>query len=92
MINSNESSKKKIFLNSVVRRGKNKALKIRLQTLIKSKGMSEADFYSHLGYSRQVWYAISWGIWELTVEHKVKIAMALGVDSSVIWQERERYD
>lgn len=78
-----------LFLNSAVKRCKDKSLKIRLQTLINSKGLSEPDFYNSLGYSRQVWYAISWGIWEATIEHKVRIAKALDVDSSVIWQERE---
>lgn len=77
------------FLKSEVRRSKDKTLKIRLQTLIKAKGMSEADFYNQLRYSRQVWYAMSWGIWETSIEHKVRIAKALGVDSSVIWQERK---
>lgn len=77
------------FLNSDVRKSKDRSLKIRLQTLIKAKGMSEADFYHNLGYSRQVWYAMSWGVWETSIEHKVKIARALGVDSSVIWQERK---
>jgi len=89
MSESNKSSQNNIFLNSAVRKSKDRALKIRLQTLIKAKGMSEADFYNGLGYSRQVWYAISWGIWETNIEHKVRIAKALDVDSSVIWQERE---
>lgn len=89
MSDSNKSSQHRFFLNSAVRRGKDKALKIRLQTLIKARGMSEVDFYSSLGYSRQVWYALSWGVWETTIEHKVKIAKALEVDSSVIWQKRE---
>lgn len=85
-----DSSNQPFFLNSDVRRCKDKALKIRLQTLIKAKGMSEADFYNELGYSRQVWYAMSWGVWETSIEHKVKIARALGVDSSVIWQEKKQ--
>jgi len=92
MTQTNKELQERFFLNSAVRRGKDKALKIRLQTLIKAKGISEPDFYNSLGYSKQVWYAISWGIWEATIEHKVKIAKALDVDSSVIWQERGYYD
>lgn len=80
-----DNSSQSFFLNSSVRRCKNRALKIRLQTLIKAKGLSEADFYKELGYSRQVWYAMSWGIWETSIEHKVRIAKALSVDSSVIF-------
>ena len=85
MNESNNTPKQTIFLDSHIRRSKDKAIKIRLQTLIKSKGMSENEFYKNLGYSAQVWYAISWGIWETTIEHKVRIAKALEVDSSVIW-------
>lgn len=78
-----------IFLKSDVRRSKDKALKIRLQTLINSKGKSEKEFYQDLGYSKQVWYALSWGIWIPTVEHKVRISQALGTDSSVIWRVQQ---
>ena len=90
MNDSNNTSNKTIFLNSHIRRVKDKSLKIRLQTLIQAKGLSEKDFYKRLGYSPQVWYAISWGIWETTINHRVRIAKALEVDSSVIWQERRR--
>ncbi|OGJ12381.1 hypothetical protein A3K82_03275 [Candidatus Pacearchaeota archaeon RBG_19FT_COMBO_34_9] len=75
-----------IFLNSKVKHSKDKALKTRLQTLINALGLSEPDFYNPLGYSKQVWYAISWGIWEPTIKQKVRISQTLGVDSSVIWE------
>src|SRR3990167_2766425 len=78
-----KSTQKPIFLNSHIRKSKDTSLKIRLQTLIKERGISEADFYKSLGYSSQVWYALSWGIWDVPIETKVKVARALGVDSSV---------
>lgn len=82
--------KKPIFLNSHIRKVKDILLKTRLQTLIKDRGKSEKEFYKSLGYSPQVWYALSWGIWEVPIETKVKVAQALGVDSSVIWMERKQ--
>jgi len=84
---SQDTTKHTIFLNSHIRKTKDKSLKIRLQTLIKAKGLSEKEFYKNLSYSAQVWYALSWGIWEANIETKVKVAKALQVDSSVIWQD-----
>ena len=66
------------------RHSKNQTLKIRLQTLIKARGESEKEFYKALGYSKQVWYALSWGVWETSIEHKVRIARALNVDRRVV--------
>ncbi len=83
---TNNSTSSPIFLNSKVRKSKDSVLKNRLQTLILSKGMSEADFYNSLGISKQVWYALSWGIWEATKDWKIKIAQALDTDSIVIWE------
>ena len=74
-----------IFLNSEVRRGKDEILKNRLQVLIYSKGLSEYEFYTSLGFSKQVWYALSWGIWDATLSTKIKVALALGTDSRAIW-------
>jgi DNA-binding XRE family transcriptional regulator len=73
-----------------VKLSKDSYLKERLKTLIKSKGMSEADFYNSIGLSRQYWYALSWGLWNPTIELKCKIASALAVDSSVIFQEKTK--
>ncbi len=74
-----------IFLNSEVKRGKDETLKNRLQAIIYAKGMSEYEFYSSLGFSKQVWYALSWGIWDATLSTKIKVAQALGTDSRAIW-------
>lgn len=90
MDNSNKPLQNPIFLNSAVRQGKDEALKNRLQALIHSKGLSEYDFYTSLGFSKQVWYALSWGIWNATPSTKIKIAQALETDSSVIWQEENK--
>jgi len=81
------SSDKNFFLDKRVKERKNHALKTRLQTLILSKGLSEPDFYHKIGLSKQYWYEISWGRWDCPIKLKVRIAEALGVDSSVIFQE-----
>ena len=76
-----------IFLQSKVKQSKDNLLKNRLRTLIRAKGLKEHEFYSSLYYSKQVWYAISWGIWDPTIPTKIKIAQALGTDSRAIWLE-----
>lgn len=88
-LQTDDSKEGSIFLDSSVRRRKDELLKNRLQTLIFSRGMSESEFYSSLNLSRQVWYALSWGIWKPTQSMKIKVAMALGVDSRAIWKENE---
>ena len=84
----NESTQT-FFLNKGVNKGKDKDLKNRLQTIIKSKGMSEADFYNSIGLSRQYWYFISWGIWKPNEDLMFKISRALDVDSRLIFQEEK---
>lgn len=74
-----------IFSQSKVKRGKDKILKNRLQAIIASRNLKEYEFYNSLGYSKQVWYAISWGIWDPTIATKIKISQALGTDSRAIW-------
>ncbi len=76
-----------IFSSSKVKKGKDKILKNRLQAIIASRNLKEYEFYNSLGYSKQVWYAISWGIWDATIPTKIKIAQALGTDSRAIWTE-----
>lgn len=82
---SNEDKEESFFCNERVKQCKNILLKTRLQVLIQSKGMSEADFYNKLGISRQYWYYISWGIWECPIDLKVRISQELNTDSSAIW-------
>ena len=76
------------FKGTDVKEPKNRLLKERLRTLIKDKlEMSEADFYNYvLKISRQYWYALSYGIFEATIEMKIKISRALKTDSSLIFQ------
>ena len=81
----NKDTLNPIFLSSEVRSGKDKILKNRLQALISSKKLSELEFYTSLGFSKQVWYALSWGIWDATLSTKIKVALALGTDSRAIW-------
>lgn len=84
------SDKADFFLKPQVDKRRNEALKIRLKTLISAKGMSQADFYKSIGLGKDYWYMISWGKTECPLDLKVKIASALGVDSSVIWQEERK--
>ncbi len=81
-----DSSKK--FKESVTMR-KNKLLKNRLKTLILAKGISEPEFFHSLDMSRQQWYYLSWGIVEALPHLKIRIAEALGCDTSVIFKEVE---
>lgn len=89
MIKKNVSSVNNLtqpfFLYTKVRKSKDSVLKIRLQTLIHAKAMSEKEFYQKLGLSKQVWYDISWGRWDVSLWLKIKIAKELDVDSRVIW-------
>jgi len=78
-----------IFFNRGVKHSKKRQLKDRLRTLIRTKKMSESEFYNSIGISRQYWYFISWGIWDCPLDLKFKIAGALSVDSAMIW-EREK--
>lgn len=84
-----DTSSQNFFLDTKVKRHKNGVLKTRLQTLILKKGMKEHEFYHSVGISKQYWYFLSWGIFEPTIDLKVKIAQALECDSSVIWQENK---
>lgn len=74
---------------SSVKKCKNHVLKNTLQTLIKRLGKSEADFYKEQGFSKQYWYGISWGLLKTPLDVKIKISLALGTDSSLIWQNKK---
>jgi len=87
MSEMNKSTERNFFLKSTVEKHRDEALKIRLKTLISAKGMSQADFYKSLGLGKDYWYMISWGKVACPLDLKVRIAQALEVDSSVIWQE-----
>ncbi len=78
-----------IFSQSKVKQSKDEILKNRLQAIIASRNLKEYEFYTSLGYSKQVWYAISWGIWDPTIPTKIKIAQALGTDSRAIWMKED---
>ena len=80
-----KSNDKPFFKAQQVKKCKDKGLKSRLQTLIYSKGMEECHFYNSLQISRQYWYNISWGLWDIPIGLKVKIAKALDSDTSAIW-------
>lgn len=77
------------FLPVRVAKRRSQVLKIRLQTLISSKGLSEADFYKSLGLNKSYWYKISWGITECPLDLKIRISQALNVDSATIWRGNE---
>lgn len=82
-----ESTSNKPSLNRLVEKHRDERLKLRLKTLISARGMCQADFYKSLGLGKDYWYMISWGKVVCPLDLKVRIAQALGVDSSVIWEE-----
>ncbi len=84
---ADSGKKNSFFLNGGVKERKDYKLKERLKALIKSKGMSEPDFFNKIQISRQLWYYYSWGVWPCPVHMRVKIAQALDTDSSVIFLE-----
>jgi DNA-binding XRE family transcriptional regulator len=88
--NNNLDSHSSFFSTNKVIRCKNTMLKVRLQTLINSKGWKESQFYKMIGINKQNWYRLSWGLWTAPIELKVKISQALGTDSSVIFQENKK--
>ncbi len=86
MMKKKDNSKDKpFFYKRGVKPCKKPILKIRFQTLIEAIGMTEPNFYNKIGISRQLWYFVSWGIWEPANYLKVRIAKELNTDSSVIF-------
>lgn len=75
----------RIFKSPVVKHSKDGLFKARIQTLILAQGMKELEFYKKCQLTKQLWYAISWGIWEPRDWLKIRIAKELGIDSRVIW-------
>ncbi len=88
MTETNNPKGKSFFSVPRVKRGKDEALKIRLQTLIKARGMTEPEFYHKIDLSKQYWYFISWGIWKPTDDLMFKISKSLDVDSRLIFPEK----
>lgn len=83
--NSKDNS---FFYPEQVKEGIKDTLKKRFQTLIFAKGMTEPQFYKSLGFSKQYWYQVSHGYWDIPLAIKIKIAQALGVDTRLIWREK----
>lgn len=70
---------------------KQQVLKIRLQSFIKSRGMSEPQFFRKLGLSRQRWYYYSWGLWVTPDWLKIRISNELNIPISSIWIQEEKH-
>mgnify|MGYP001580825358 CR=1 FL=1 len=86
---SNNTQQSLFFIKHGVKKRKDQALKIRLDTLIKQAGMSQRQFYRKLEISRQAWYAYSWGFWEMPIYLKIKVSKLLNTDTSLIFQEEK---
>lgn len=87
-VSQDNSSDKSFFSQEGVKLRKDEGLKTRLRTLILERGMSEPEFFHSIGLTRQHWYSLSWGIFPCPLSMKIKIAQALGCDSSVIFQQK----
>ncbi len=85
----NKNTDNSFFCSEGVTKGKDALLKTRLQTLIRASGQTEPDFYNSLGFIKQTWYSISWGIQKPTQEIMFKISKALNVDSRLIFPVQE---
>jgi len=86
---SDKSSQDNFFLKEGVKGRKNQVFKIKLQTLILSKGMSEPEFFRKLNISRQRWYYFSWGIWACPDWLKIRISHELNVPIHSIWSDQK---
>jgi len=75
-----------VFLKSPVRNSQNKlSPKEVILSLLRAKAMKQVDLADEIGMSRQGLNAYISGKWEVPTQIKIKIAQALEVDSSVIW-------
>ena len=57
---------------------KQRTLKIRSESAIKSTGLSNQEFYLQSGITRQNWYYYSWGIKEFPIHIKIKLCDLFG--------------
>jgi lambda repressor-like predicted transcriptional regulator len=88
--NSNElsqSSQNNIFLNEGVRKGIKYSFNVRdiVKILCRERGLKLTDLATKIGITKQSLNHYISGRWAVPTQIKVKIARALNVDSSVIW-------
>lgn len=77
-------------LSEEVKLRKDQVFKARLESFIKSKGMSIPQFNKAIGISRQRWYYYSWNLWPIPDWLQIKMAQVLQVDSRVIFPEPKK--
>lgn len=73
----------------VVKSGYNR-IRERFDVLFLERGIKRADVYKALGYDKSYFCKVVNGQFEPTLSVKIKICQFLKVDTSVIWQEKER--
>lgn len=84
-------SDKNFFLKLPVKEGKERlSPKQVILSLLRAKNMTQADLGREIGLSRQAINNYLRGFWEVPTQTKIKIAQALEVDSSVIWDLEDR--
>ncbi len=81
----NKNTDNSFFIPEGVKKCKDALLKTRLQTLIKASEQTEPDFYNSLGFTKQYWYMISWGLETPSQDVMFRISKALNVDSRLIF-------
>lgn len=86
MEEQSNSQDNNIFLNMPVRDSRNKLLpKQVILSLLRAKALKQVDLADKIGISRQALNHYISGRWAVPTQIKIKIAEALDVDSSVIW-------
>ena len=86
-----DSSTPNFFLNSQVRDSKNKlSPKEVILALLRVKALKQVDLADKVGMSRQALNSYISGRWIIPSQIKIKIAQALDVDSSAIWDLEEK--
>jgi len=82
-----------ISLNSEVLKGKEKpSVRQAIAILCRSKGWKYTDLARDVGIAKQTLNNYMSGKWAVPTQIKVRIAQALEVDSSVIWDLEDKND
>lgn len=91
MTYQDQSNNQDFFLNTTVKQSKKRHIQKPLdivKILLKERAMKQVDLAEKIGISRQGLHNYLRGFWQPPTQIKIKIAQALEVDSSVIWDSK----